>query len=146
MDIVAREVESHLSNVDPKLTPLVMSLQSWTGINKKHVAYLLTKNICKSKAGSSLGLYHLFVCIIAQLCMILAVIFLLFSHTPHQLISVYFQEKSQEEGCSEGSGVEILVNEPYTEGTGSSGKYPHKIFHVASHRPGEFSVKNLFVL
>ena len=78
--------------------------------------------------------------------MILAVIFLLFSHTPHQLISVYFQEKSQEEGCSEGSGVEILVNEPYTEGTGGSGKYPHKIFHVASHRHGEFSVKNLFVL
>ncbi|XP_046450431.1 protein retinal degeneration B-like isoform X2 [Daphnia pulex] len=45
-------------------------------------------------------------------------------------------KKSREESCGEGSGVEILVNEPYTEGPGGSGQYTHKIFHVGSHLPG----------
>nr|CAG4646797.1 EOG090X00NX [Megafenestra aurita] len=45
-------------------------------------------------------------------------------------------KKSREESCGEGSGVEILVNEPYTEGPGGAGQYTHKIFHVGSHLPG----------
>ncbi|XP_045032292.1 protein retinal degeneration B isoform X2 [Daphnia magna] len=45
-------------------------------------------------------------------------------------------KKSREESCGEGSGVEILVNEPYAEGPGGAGQYTHKIFHVGSHLPG----------
>jgi len=45
-------------------------------------------------------------------------------------------KKSREESCGEGSGVEILVNEPYYEGPGGNGQYTHKIFHVGSHLPG----------
>ena len=50
--------------------------------------------------------------------------------------------------CSQGeeSGVEILVNEPYTNGPGPGGKptngqYTHKIYHIGSHLPAWF--KNL---
>lgn len=46
------------------------------------------------------------------------------------------QKKSREESEGEGSGVEILVNEPYTDGPGGAGQYTHKIFHVGSHLPG----------
>jgi hypothetical protein len=35
------------------------------------------------------------------------------------------------------SGVEILINEPYTDGPGGKGgQYTHKIYHVGSHLPG----------
>ena len=34
------------------------------------------------------------------------------------------------------SGVEILINEPYTDGPGGKGgQYTHKIYHVGSHLP-----------
>ena len=36
------------------------------------------------------------------------------------------------------SGVEILVNEPYTDGPGGAGQFTHKIYHVGSHLPGWF--------
>ena len=36
------------------------------------------------------------------------------------------------------SGVEILINEPYSDGPGGSGQYTHKIYHVGSHLPGWF--------
>lgn len=36
------------------------------------------------------------------------------------------------------SGVEILVNEPYTNGPGGSGQFTHKVYHVGSHLPGWF--------
>nr|CAG4638237.1 EOG090X00NX [Cyclestheria hislopi] len=45
-------------------------------------------------------------------------------------------KKSREESCGEGSGIEILVNEPYSKGPGGSGQYTHKIYHVGSHLPG----------
>lgn len=34
--------------------------------------------------------------------------------------------------------MEILVNEPYTDGPGPEGKgqYTHKVYHVGSHLPG----------
>ncbi|KAF2905240.1 hypothetical protein ILUMI_00964 [Ignelater luminosus] len=45
-------------------------------------------------------------------------------------------KKSREESSGAGSGVEILVNEPYTDGPGGHGQYTHKIYHVGSHLPG----------
>ncbi|XP_034941683.1 protein retinal degeneration B isoform X2 [Chelonus insularis] len=47
-------------------------------------------------------------------------------------------KKSREESKGVGSGVEIIVNEPYTDGPGGSGQYTHKIYHVGSHLPGWF--------
>ncbi|KAF2355511.1 Phosphatidylinositol transfer protein [Trinorchestia longiramus] len=48
-------------------------------------------------------------------------------------------KKSRMESHSEESGVQILVNEPYTDGPGPSGcgQYTRKIYYVASHLPGE---------
>ncbi|KAL1140219.1 hypothetical protein AAG570_000151 [Ranatra chinensis] len=45
-------------------------------------------------------------------------------------------KKSREESKGAGSGVEILVNEPYENGPGGDGQYTHKIYHVGSHLPG----------
>ncbi|XP_031779472.1 protein retinal degeneration B isoform X4 [Nasonia vitripennis] len=47
-------------------------------------------------------------------------------------------KKSREESKGAGSGVEIIVNEPYTNGPGGDGQYTHKIYHVGSHLPGWF--------
>ncbi|XP_050022693.1 protein retinal degeneration B [Dermacentor andersoni] len=47
-------------------------------------------------------------------------------------------KKSREESKGVGSGVEIMVNEPYTDGPGGSGQYTHKIYHIGSHLPGWF--------
>lgn len=46
------------------------------------------------------------------------------------------QKKSREESSGAGSGVEILINEPYTDGPGGQGQYTRKIYHVGSHLPG----------
>ncbi|XP_060064604.1 protein retinal degeneration B-like [Ylistrum balloti] len=48
------------------------------------------------------------------------------------------QKKSREESHGEGSGVEILTNEPYTDGPGGDGQYTYKIYHIGSHLPGWF--------
>ncbi|ALC49367.1 vib [Drosophila busckii] len=45
-------------------------------------------------------------------------------------------KKSREESHGEGSGVEIIVNEPYKDGPGGNGQYTKKIYHVGSHLPG----------
>lgn len=52
---------------------------------------------------------------------------------------MYFlsQKKSREESHGEGSGVEIMVNDPYEDGPGGKGQYTRKIYHVGSHLPGE---------
>lgn len=47
-------------------------------------------------------------------------------------------KKSREESKGAGSGVEIIVNEPYTDGPGGSGQYTRKIYHIGSHLPGWF--------
>ncbi|XP_043462578.1 protein retinal degeneration B isoform X2 [Leptopilina heterotoma] len=47
-------------------------------------------------------------------------------------------KKSREESKGAGSGVEIIVNEPYANGPGGNGQYTHKIYHVGSHLPGWF--------
>ncbi|XP_038214824.1 protein retinal degeneration B [Zerene cesonia] len=47
-------------------------------------------------------------------------------------------KKSKEESTGEGSGVEIIVNEPYENGPGGKGQYTQKIYHVGSHLPGWF--------
>ena len=46
------------------------------------------------------------------------------------------QKKSREESSGSGSGVEILVNEPYSDGPGGAGQYTQKIYHIGSHLPG----------
>jgi len=48
------------------------------------------------------------------------------------------QKKSREESKGAGSGVEIIENEPYSNGPGGNGQYTHKIYHVGSHLPGWF--------
>uniref|UniRef100_T1JJI2 DDHD domain-containing protein n=1 Tax=Strigamia maritima TaxID=126957 RepID=T1JJI2_STRMM len=47
-------------------------------------------------------------------------------------------KKSREETRGAGSGIEILVNEPYTQEGGGSGQFTHKIYHIGSHLPGWF--------
>lgn len=48
-------------------------------------------------------------------------------------------KKSREESKGAGSGVEILINEPYQEGPGGKGgQYTRKIYHIGSHLPGWF--------
>ena len=32
--------------------------------------------------------------------------------------------------------MEILKNEPYSNGPGGSGQYTHKLYHIAKHMPG----------
>lgn len=44
-------------------------------------------------------------------------------------------KKSRLESEGEGSGVEILVNEPYTDGPGGNGQYTDKLYHIGSHLP-----------
>ncbi|KAK6638198.1 hypothetical protein RUM44_008626 [Polyplax serrata] len=46
-------------------------------------------------------------------------------------------KKSRDESKGVGSGVEILVNEPYEEGPGGKGgQYTRKVYHIGSHLPG----------
>ncbi|XP_076674034.1 retinal degeneration B isoform X4 [Andrena cerasifolii] len=47
-------------------------------------------------------------------------------------------KKSREESQGAGSGVEIIVNEPYNNGPGGNGQYTHKVYHVGSHLPEWF--------
>jgi hypothetical protein len=47
-------------------------------------------------------------------------------------------KKSREETNSSGSGVEIIKNEPYTNGPGGNGQYTFKIYHIERHLPGWF--------
>lgn len=44
-------------------------------------------------------------------------------------------KKSRLESEGEGSGVEIVLNEPYSDGPGGSGQYTDKLYHIASHLP-----------
>lgn len=44
-------------------------------------------------------------------------------------------KKSRLESEGEGNGVEIIKNEPYTEGPGGSGQYTDKLYHIAAHLP-----------
>lgn len=48
------------------------------------------------------------------------------------------QKKSRVESQGAGSGVEIIVNEPYTNGPGENGQYTHKLYHVGRHLPEWF--------
>ncbi|KAL0272196.1 UNVERIFIED_CONTAM: hypothetical protein PYX00_005270 [Menopon gallinae] len=46
-------------------------------------------------------------------------------------------KKSREESKGAGSGVEILINEPYEDGPGGKGgQYTKKMYHVGAHLPG----------
>lgn len=48
----------------------------------------------------------------------------------------FSQKKSRDESKGAGSGVEIIINEPYEDGPGGKGQYTRKIYHVGSHLPG----------
>lgn len=48
------------------------------------------------------------------------------------------KSKQESKGADSGSGVEILRNEPYTDGPGGSGQLTHKVYHIGSHLPGWF--------
>lgn len=52
------------------------------------------------------------------------------------------QKKSRDESEGAGSGVEILINEPYEDGPGGAGQYTRKILHVGKHLPGWIKGKN----
>lgn len=54
------------------------------------------------------------------------------------------QKKSREESSGAGSGIEIMVNEPYENGPGGNGQYTRKIYHVGSHLPGWIKGKSQF--
>merc|ERR1719383_836781 len=59
------------------------------------------------------------------------------------------QKKSKQESTGEGSGVEILKNEPYENGPGGKGQYTEKLYHVQNHLPGwvsSFLSKGAFVV
>lgn len=44
-------------------------------------------------------------------------------------------KKSKLESEGESSGVEIVKNEPYSEGPGGAGQYTDKIYHIEAHLP-----------
>jgi hypothetical protein len=55
----------------------------------------------------------------------------------YQIGQLYSVAKTSSQETSNGEGVEVLVNEPYTnEQTGERGQYTHKIYHVGSRLPG----------
>eukprot|EP00053_Salpingoeca_punica_P015752 m.145750 g.145750 ORF g.145750 m.145750 type:complete len:978 (-) comp16790_c2_seq7:2263-5196(-) len=61
----------------------------------------------------------------------------------YRIAQVYMiDKKSRTESTGgdeeERSGVEILVNEPYTDGPGGSGQFTRKVFHVGRHLPSWF--------
>ncbi|KPI92744.1 PREDICTED: protein retinal degeneration B [Papilio xuthus] len=57
----------------------------------------------------------------------------------YQIAQLYMiAKKSREESSGEGSGVQIIVNEPYEDGPGGKGQYTQKVYHVGSHLPGWF--------
>jgi len=55
-----------------------------------------------------------------------------------QLYMIAKKSRQESKGAHSGSGVEILVNEPYQDGPGGQGQYTHKIYHVGSHLPAWF--------
>lgn len=55
-----------------------------------------------------------------------------------QLYMIAKKSRQESRGADSGSGVEILVNEPYNSGPGGEGQYTHKVYHVGSHLPGWF--------
>jgi len=55
-----------------------------------------------------------------------------------QLYMIAKKSKQESKGADSGSGVEILRNEPYTDGPGGSGQLTHKVYHIGSHLPGWF--------
>ncbi|OQV25243.1 Membrane-associated phosphatidylinositol transfer protein 1 [Hypsibius exemplaris] len=46
------------------------------------------------------------------------------------------QKKSRMESEGRDSGVEIIVNEPYSDGPGGSGQLTKKVYHIGRHLPG----------
>lgn len=54
----------------------------------------------------------------------------------YQVAQLYMiAKKSRLESEGEGSGVEIIKNEPYSEGPGGGGQYTDKLYHISAHLP-----------
>lgn len=54
----------------------------------------------------------------------------------YQIAQLYMiSKKSRLESKGEGSGVEILTNEPYQDGPGGKGQYTDKLYHISHHMP-----------
>ena len=47
-----------------------------------------------------------------------------------QLYMIAKKSSQESQGADAGSGVEILVNEPYKGGPGGAGQYTHKVYHI----------------
>jgi hypothetical protein len=49
-----------------------------------------------------------------------------------QLYMIAKKSSQESTGADSGSGVEILVNEPYSEGPGGqgTGQFTHKVYHI----------------
>ncbi|VDK68610.1 unnamed protein product [Litomosoides sigmodontis] len=52
-----------------------------------------------------------------------------------KIISELRVKKSRQESSGEESGVEIITNEPYSDGPGGAGQYTFKIYHIGSKIP-----------
>ena len=54
-----------------------------------------------------------------------------------QLYMIAKKSKQESKGADSGSGVEILVNEPYTDGPGAggnqTGQYTHKVWSLSQY-------------
>jgi membrane-associated phosphatidylinositol transfer protein len=72
---------------------------------------------------------------IAQLYMIAVSIISKYRSSTAPLLADFSQKKSRDESKGAGSGIEIIVNEPYADGPGGCGQYTRKIYHVGSHLP-----------
>lgn len=54
----------------------------------------------------------------------------------YRIAQLYMIAKmSRLESKGEGNGVEIIANEPYTDGPGGGGQYTDKLYHIAAHLP-----------
>ena len=47
-----------------------------------------------------------------------------------QLYMIAKKSSQESRGAGAGSGVEILVNQPYDDGPGGKGQFTHKIMHI----------------
>ena len=47
-----------------------------------------------------------------------------------QLYMIAKKSSQESTGADSGSGVEILVNEPYSDSDGTGGQFTHKVYHI----------------
>ncbi|VDN02030.1 unnamed protein product [Thelazia callipaeda] len=60
---------------------------------------------------------------------------LFYFHYSSGKLHLFANKKSRQESLGEGSGIEIITNEPYSDGPGGSGQYTFKIYHIGKKIP-----------